>query len=483
MASPSYKSRNRFNMFVLETVLTEGISQLSYLICDTDTGRAAVIDPRTNVEIYEQLARKHGVAITHIFETHIHADFVSGSRSLAARLGTANIWLSHENADYRFHSKFVCNGDSFEFGGFVLTARHTPGHTPEHISYEICEAKNPDTPFAVFTGDSLFVGSAGRPDLLGGDQTEILSEALYRTLYDYYLKLEDFVTIYPGHGAGSACGANIGDRLTSTIGYERRTNTFLRFPDLPAFQEFVIGDAPPVPWHYPELKKINADGPDIMDRMPTIPALPPADFRKAIRLPRVTTIDTRSMLAFGGGHVSGAINIGDRPEMSAWVGQMFDLEQRLLLIVDDDKDVERIQRLIVRTGHANFAGFLAGGMKAWEVAGLPLERTEQVTVEQLSEIQASDGDLTILDVRSPEEWESGHVPGAVHHFLADMRDRITGLDKAGRYATYCASGYRASIAASLMQSRGFTDVCTVPGSWGAWTALGYDVEKPEEVTV
>jgi len=467
-------------MLILETVLTDGISQLSYLIGDTDTGRAAVIDPRTDVEIYEKLARKHGVSITHIFETHIHADFVSGSRSLAARLGTADIWLSHENADYKFHSKLVRDGQNFCFGAFTLKARHTPGHTPEHLSYEVCEAKHPDMPFAVFSGDSLFVGSAGRPDLLGGDETEILSEALYHTLYDYYLTLEDFVTIYPGHGAGSACGANIGDRLTSTIGYERRTNSFLRFPDLQAFQEYVIGDAPPIPWHYPELKKVNAAGPDIMDRLPTIPAMPPAEFRKATRQARVTTIDTRSMLAFGGGHVPGAINIGDRPEMSAWVGQMFDLEQRLLLIVDDEKDVERIQRLIVRTGHSDFAGYLAGGMKAWEVAGLPLERTEQITAEQLSEMQASDGDLTVLDVRSPQEWESGHIPGAEHHFLADMRDRITGLDKTARYATYCASGYRASIAASLMQARGFQNVSNVPGSWSAWTALGYDVEKTEE---
>ena len=470
-------------MLILETVLTDGISQLSYMIGDTDTGRAAVIDPRTDVEVYEKLARKHGVSITHIFETHIHADFVSGSRSLAARLGTADIWLSHENAYYKFHSKFVRDGQTFDFGAFTLKARHTPGHTPEHLSYEVHEAKHPDMPFAVFSGDSLFVGSAGRPDILGGDETETLSEALYHTLYDYYLKLDDFVTIYPGHGAGSACGADIGDRLISTIGYERRTNSFLRFPDLQAFKEYVIGDAPPVPWHYPELKKVNAAGPDIMDRLPTIPALPPAEFRKATRQARVTTIDTRSMLAFGGGHVPGAINIGDRPEMSAWVGQMFDLEQRLLLIVEDEKDVERIQRLIVRTGHSDFVGYLAGGMKAWEVAGLPLERTEQITVEQLSAMQTGDDNLTVLDVRSPEEWEAGHIPGAEHHFLADMRDRITGLDKAKRYAVYCASGYRASIGASLMQARGFQNVRNVPGSWSAWTALGYDVEISEEATV
>lgn len=468
-------------MFILETVLTDGIAQLSYLVGDTATGKAAVIDPRTDVEVYEQLARKHGVAITHILETHIHADFVSGSRSLADRVGGADIWLSGENAAYQFDGKPMQDGTSLDLGSVKLTARHTPGHTPEHLSFELSENDNSVGPFAVFTGDSLFVGSAGRPDLLGDDQTQELAERLYETLYDYYLKLDDFVTIYPGHGAGSACGASIGDRLRSTIGYERRTNSFLNYPDLASFRRFVIEDAPPVPWHYPQLKKVNAAGPEVMDRLPTIKALPPAEFRATMREPGVSTIDTRSMLAFGGGHVPGAVNIGDRPEMSAWVGEMFDLDERLLLIVDDDSNVEQIQRLIVRTGHANFAGYLAGGMKAWESAGYPLQSLPQVDVQQLRDMQLNDPELTILDVRAPQEFESGHVPGAQHHFVAEMRDRITGLEKEQRYATYCASGYRASIASSLMQSRGFSDVISVPGSWKAWRSNQFEVEKPEEV--
>ena len=469
-------------MFVLEPILTEGIAQLSYLMGDTSTGQAAVIDPRTDVEVYEQLARKHGVSITHILETHIHADFVSGSRSLAARLGTADIWLSGEQATYAFDAHPVQDGDTFDFKSFTLTARHTPGHTPEHLSYEIREAKK-DSPWAVFSGDSLFVGSAGRPDLLGGDQTETLSEDLYHTLYDYYLKLDDFVIVYPGHGAGSACGADIGDRMHSTIGYERRTNPFLKYPNVDDFKDFVIGDAPPVPWHYPELKKFNAKGPAILDRLPTIPAIPPQEFRSKTREPGVTTVDTRSLLAFGGGHVPGAINIGDRVEISAWLGQMLDLDQQLLLIVDDDADVESIQRLIVRTGHNQFAGYLAGGMKAWEMARLPLETQQQISVHQLRELLDSSHKPTVLDVRSPGEWESGHIPGAQHYFVADMRDRINGLDKDAPYVTYCASGYRASIAASLMQARGFTDVSNVPGSWSAWEAAGFEVAQPEGAEV
>ncbi len=186
------------------------------------------------------------------------------------------------------------------------------------------------------------------------------------------------------------------------------------------------------------------------------------------------------MTAFGGGHVPGAINIGDRPEMSAWVGQMFDLDQRLLLIVDHELDVERIQRLIFRSGHSKFAGYLSGGMKAWEMAGLPMERLEQMPVQELREYQKTATGPIILDVRLPDEWQAGHIPGAEHHFIADMRDRILGLDKDQAYATYCASGYRASIASSLLKSRGFNQVSNVPGSWSAWTAAGYTIEKEEE---
>lgn len=468
-------------MFVLESVLTEGIAQLSYLVADTELGTAAVIDPRTDVEIYDELARKHGVSITHIFETHIHADFVSGSRSLADRVGTAKIYLSGEHADYKFDGLKVKDKQKFDFGSFLLTARHTPGHTPEHMAFLLSETKRPDQPWAICTGDSLFVGSAGRPDLLGTDESEALAKLLHDTLYSFFLKLEDYITIFPGHGAGSACGADIGDRLTSTIGYERRTNEFLSFPNFETFREYVL-DAPPVPWHYAELKKVNAAGPKVMDRLPTIPGLRPDQFRKVAREAGVTLIDTRSMLAYGGGHVPGAINIGDRSEMSAWTGHMFDLDERLLLVVDSDKELDRVQRLIVRSGHAEFVGYLAGGMKAWETAGLPLERMEQMTVSELHEKLNSRSCPTILDVRSPSEWEAGNIPGAKHHFLGDMRDRITGLDKEKHYVTYCASGYRASIAASLMKSRGFKNVSNIPGSWNAWVAAGYPTEKDSKVS-
>ncbi len=268
---------------IFETVQTAGIAQLSYFIGDDSTGTAAVIDPRPNVDIYFRLSLKHGVSITHIFETHIHADFMSGSRELAAQVGKAAIYASgEEKASYDFDVQKIHGGDRFEFGGVVLTARHTPGHTPEHLSYELSEPDSDGRPWGVLSGDSLFVGSAGRPDLLGEEETEELTEKLFHTLREYYLKLDDGVIIYPCHGAGSACGADIGERPMSTIGHERRTNTFLQYDNFEKFKAFVSDGALPVPQHYPIMKKLNAKGPQLVGHSPVVPRLPPKDFQSAI---------------------------------------------------------------------------------------------------------------------------------------------------------------------------------------------------------
>ncbi|MFG0329042.1 MAG: rhodanese-like domain-containing protein [Phycisphaerales bacterium] len=452
-------------------VSARGISQISYLIGDDSTGEAAVIDPRPDCEIYLRLSEKHGLSITHLFETHIHADFMSGARELAARLGgRPAICASGEgDAEYGFDLERLADGDHFEFGATRLTVRHTPGHTPEHIAFELAEKERPDSPWGVLTGDSLFVGSAGRPDLLDDDQTEELAEKLFRTLREYYLGLDDGVMIFPCHGAGSACGADIGDRPMSTIGYERRFNDFLQYDDLNEFKKFVIDGAPPQPAHYSRLKKVNSRGPEIIGGLPKCPGLPADAFREVIDEDGVTLLDTRDMHAFGGGHIPGAINIGDRPMLSNWAGDMLDPEHELLLVMDDDRQIEEIVRYLWRVGITRFRGYLAGGMKSWNRKGWPLNRIEQVTVDELNEHR---DEWQTLDVRAPSEWKEGHVPGAVHHYVAEMRDGVDELDGFSRdktTAVYCGSGYRASIAASMLEQAGYSDVRNVPGSWEAWT--------------
>ena len=273
---------------VFKTIQTEGIAELSYLLGDDDDGVAAIFDPRPDCDIYIEMARESGVAITHIFETHIHADLVSGSRELAARVGSAKIYNSSEGgAEYEFAREKVKDGDNFTFGEVLVTAKHTPGHTPEHISYLIAESDHPEEPWGILTGDSLFVSSAGRPDLLGEKHTSQLAEQQFHTLRDFYLKLPDHVMIYPNHGAGSPCGAEIGSRLSSTIGYERRFNKFLQFPDVQSFTDFAIKTAPPVPHYYPVMKKLNAKGPEILGGLPRVPALPAGQFKKQSMKKRV----------------------------------------------------------------------------------------------------------------------------------------------------------------------------------------------------
>lgn len=468
---------NKTMSMVFQRIQTQGIAQFSYLVGDDGSGTAAVIDPRPNVAVYVELAREYGVSITHVFETHIHADFMSGAGELVRRLGGAKFCASGEGgATYGYEMHKVADGDRFEFGSVALTVRHTPGHTPEHIALELAEKEQPDEPWGVLTGDSLFDGSAGRPDLLGDDQSEKLTEQLFHTLRDYYLKLDDSVIIYPCHGAGSACGADIGDRPMSTIGQQRRTNDFLQFDDLAKFKKFVDEGAPPEPQHYKHLKKVNAAGPPRLAASPAIAGLPPAAFHAALEQD-VQLVDTRQMLAFGGGHIAGAINIGPRSEMSVWAGQMLDYDKPILLVVEDETNLDWILWNFANTGFTQFEGYLTGGMKAWANSGRKLQALPQISVHELHEIANR---VQLLDVRAPDEWESGRIPGAHHWFVADLRDenkRPSGLDQQKPVVTYCDSGYRANLAASLLQQAGYTDVRNVPGSWQAWNEAGYEVEK------
>jgi hydroxyacylglutathione hydrolase len=465
---------------VMETIHTEGIAHLSYLVGDDSEGVAAVFDPRVDVDCYLQLAREKQVSITHIFETHIHADLVSGARELCARVGSARIFLSHEGgASYGFDHEQTKDGDTFRLGSVLITVRHTPGHTPEHVAYSLAEQNHPDAPWGVLTGDSLFVNSAGRPDLLGIARAKKLAEQQFHTLRDFYLKLADGVMIFPAHGHGSPCGADIGDRLSSTIGYERRFNAFLQFQGVKSFTDHALSTAPPAPTYYPRMKKLNAKGPEVLGNLPTVRGLPPISFKEATEDGGNELVDTRMMLAFGGGHIPGALSLGGSPMLSIWAGWLLDPKKPILLVLESDEGLDEIVRLFLRIGCTKFAGYLVGGMKAWDNAGLPLAEVGQMTVH---EIKGAGNRLQLIDVRSPDEWQQGHIPKAGHIFLGELRRRLGKLSKSRPTAVYCDSGYRASIAASILKREGFCCVCNVPGSWQAWKQAGFPVEgeQPKE---
>ena len=459
---------------VFERIVTEGLGDLSYLIGDDESGLAAVIDPRADVAVYQELAQQHKVSISHILQTHIHEDFLSGAVALAHHFEGASLYMRHvDDASYGYEHEEISDGDRLELGSVILTARATPGHTPEHTSYLVCEKKRPSDPYAVFSGGSLLVNAVGRSDLLGSEVAQRLIAEQYRTLYTFYLGLPDGVILHPTHGHGSPCGADIGDRLSSTIGYERRYNPFLQHATADAFKQFAFSRLSAKPTYYGRLKEANTAGYD-QPHLPSVPALTVGKFQAATMAENTIVIDVRNLHAFAGGHIPGALNVGGVPELSIWAGWMVDAQKKILLVMADDTDVQRIVSLFVRTGFTQFAGYLVGGMKAWADAGMPLSLITALPVHQLRQ-RSSVGCL--IDVRSADEWEKGHIPGAIHIFLPELPAKMALLDKTMPVTTYCATGYRASIAASLLKAAGFDQVENVPGSWTAWCKAGFPVEK------
>ncbi len=462
---------------IFETIESGGISAYSYFIGDAMTGVAAVIDPRRDVEVYVELADKHRLTITHAIETHIHADFVSGSRELADRTGAA-IYASVEgDAKYGFAVKPVRHGDELQVGNVVLKAIHTPGHTPEHMSYLASMRGTSNEAWALFTGDFLFAGSVGRPDLMGVRNTGRLAELLYESLQTAFKDLPDAVPIYPAHGPGSPCGAGIVARDgIPTLGIERESNPALQFDDEQSFIEDLLFRQPPVPYYWPRMKEINAKGPEILGSLPVPKPLKPKEFKARVADKDVQLLDTRHYLGFGGGHIAGALNIGYSSSISMWGGWLLDPKKPIAIVLPPGGEAHEVVAWLVRVGLTDFAAVLDGGIDAWVQAGEPIETLGQMSVHRLH-AQMATGDLVVLDVRQPSEWDQGHLPGARYLFLPEIPKRKSELDRSKPLATYCGTGYRASIAASLLKRAGF-NVSNVPGSFTAWLAAGYDVKVP-----
>ncbi|WP_066423836.1 rhodanese-like domain-containing protein [Anabaena sp. 4-3] len=457
---------------VLEQINVEGLAHLSYLVGDDKAGLAAVIDPRRDVEIYLQKARDLGVRITHIIETHIHADFVSGTHELQARTG-APIYGGKSDA-YQFELRQLNEGDKLKIGSVTLQALHTPGHTLEHLCFLIFDSKQGDQPFGIFTGDTLFNLDVGRPDLVGGGTEKKQATQLYHSIFDKLVPLGDRLEIYPCHGAGSSCGKSIGDRRQSTIGNEKVFNPALQQRSETEFVEWILKGMPEPPKFYSRLKQLNAQGAEVMGCVPTLQPLSPQEFQQMMQDENTIIIDTRSILAFGGGHIPGAINIALRPEFPNWVGWMIESDKKLLLVIESQRDVKLVTEQLFRLGYDNLGGYLHNGMTSWQNAGLPLQQVGEWTVQELN-AHKQDPNVTVLDVRSDDEFQHGQVPGAKHIYVPHLEEHLDELDKNQAIATYCGSGYRASIAASLLQKHGFEKVINIPGSWMAWKAAGLPV--------
>lgn len=465
---------------ILERVFTPGLAQVAYFLADETAGVAAVIDPRRDIDAYVELAARHQVRITSILETHIHADFVSGAIELGSATGAA-VYVS-EWGEQKFSHVALRDAEYVDVGRLRLQVLWTPGHTPEHVSYLLIDRDKGDAPIALFSGDALFVGDVGRPDLLGEDQTQRLAEQLFYTVTDRLARLDDGVVVYPGHTGGSACGKQIGDAPQTTIGRERTTNYAFAPRTKDAFVRAVLDGMPSPPTYYPILKRVNHAGAPLLAALPDGGPLNPAQVAER-QAAGALVVDARSPGAFGSGHVPGAVFAGLGPNFLAWLGWMAPYDRDLILVLDDDAAFAEAQNEARRIGLDRVAGFLAGGIAAWTAVGRPVSMLPQMSVQDLgARLDGPSNGLAVLDVRSADEWSSGHVAGAVHRFageLAQGAEAPAEIRDAAEVAVICGSGYRSSVAASLLQARGSTLLINVIGGMGAWTEAGLPVVTEE----
>jgi glyoxylase-like metal-dependent hydrolase (beta-lactamase superfamily II)/rhodanese-related sulfurtransferase len=441
------------------------LAQASYMI--GDGGEAAVIDPRRDVDEYVDEARRESLTIRHVIETHLHADFVSGHRELAARTG-AKIYFGAK-AGAGFPHVPVREGDEIRMGRVVLRFLETPGHTPESVSVVVFDEAASAQPQAVLTGDTLFIGDVGRPDLLGARMSaDELAALLYDSLHGKLLALPDATRVYPAHGAGSLCGRNISSETSSTIGEQRLVNYALKPMPKEEFVRMMTADLPEAPAYFSRDVAINREGAPDLAALPELPALSPQEFEDR-QAAGGLVVDTRPSAQFGTAHVPGSLHIGLSGQFASWAGALVPADASILLVAEDPDRVREARTRLARVGLENVAGYLEGGIPAWEVSGRPLAATEQITVDELDR-RLRERSMRVLDVRRPPEWQAGHIDGAAHVPLNELSGRAAEVAGETPVAVICASGYRSSTATSVLERKGVRLVSNVVGGMNAWNA-------------
>ena len=453
---------------VLEQFYLGCLSHASYLI--GSDGIAAIVDPQRDVEIYLEAAQQHGVQISHVIETHLHADFVSGHVELARRTG-ATIYLG-EGSGAKFAHRAVKDGDEIRFGKCNLRFLQTPGHTIESVCILLTDLERGPGPYAVFTGDTLFIGDVGRPDLDATHTPRELARLLYDSLHEKLLTLPDKVLVYPAHGAGSMCGKNISSERSSTIGRERQFNYALRPMTRDEFVDRVTDGLPERPEYFGRDVDMNRQGATALADLPALKPLAPKQVEN-LRDRGAIILDTRPAAAFSSGHVPDSINIGLGGQFAAWAGSVVGLDRDLILLGEDLHSIEEARYRLARVGIERVSGYLADGIPGWIQQGFPLDTLDQWSVRDLNTELTSDAPPCVLDVRRYPEWNDGHIPGALHRPLDQLRHSLRSLDRRARFAVHCKTGYRSAIACSLLKASGFDRVANVVGGYDAWVAAGF----------
>ena len=449
------------------------LAHASYLI--GADGEAAVVDPQRDVDQYIAEANAHQLKIKYIIETHLHADFISGHRELADKTG-AEIVFGKE-AGVTFQHRAVKDGDELTIGHVTLRIMETPGHTPESICVLVIDSAEAAK---LLTGDTLFIGDVGRPDLAGGKgyTPQTMAAMMYDSLHEKILKLDDAVEVYPAHGAGSMCGKNLSTETSSTIGHQRKFNYALQPMAKDQFVAMMTTDLQEAPAYFSKDAEINRSGAGALDHLAKPEPMSPVEVREASQHGCVV-LDVRTAAEFGAGHVPGSLNVGLGGQFASWAGSLIPLTAQIVIVANSAEQIDEAQMRLARVGLERVNGYLEGGVDGWRAAGFEVAQVSQISVAELKDLLNSKPDLQVIDVRRPAEYNSGHAPRAITAPLAKFRDTLGSLNLNGDkpIAIICAGGYRSSAATSIAQQFGFNNLLNVTGGTAAWIKAGYEVES------
>jgi hydroxyacylglutathione hydrolase len=478
---------------ILKRFYDDKLAQASYLVGCAATGEALIVDPNRDVEQFVAAAEAEDLRITHITETHIHADYVSGARELAESTG-ARLYLSDEgdeNWKYAFAREYdavlLKDRDSFKVGNIRIDVVHTPGHTPEHLSFVVTDTAGADRAMGVFTGDFIFVGDVGRPDLLErATKYEGTMEAGARTLFGslqrFKASLPDYVQLWPGHGAGSACGKSLGAVPQTTLGYEKLFNWGLAAEDEEEFVQGVLAGQPEPPMYFAQMKRINKEGPRVLGGCHRPRRLPENRMEQLVEQGAIL-VDTRSADEFAAGHIPGAINLPRGRGFTTWAGSVLPYDVEFYLIVDDPsiEVVQEMVRDLAMIGLDRVGGFFtAGVVRSWAQGDRLQQRVQEVSAEQLASLQATEA-VEVIDVRNATEYDAGHIPGSRNFPLGRLPESLERIPRDRPVVVHCQTGGRAAVAIGLLQARNF-QVRHLSGDFEGWVDSGRRVEKAGEVT-
>lgn len=455
---------------IFERIKSEGLAHLSYFVGSGN--EAIVIDPRRDCQIYLDIARREGMKIKYIFETHRNEDYVIGSLELK-ELTDAEIYHG-KGVDFKY-GIFVSDEQEFNFGSMKLTALHTPGHTDESMSYALTYPDSGKAPLMVFTGDALFVGDVGRTDLYGPEEIPRMAANLYESIFSKILPLGDGVILCPAHGAGSLCGGAISKREYSTLGLERIQNPALQRTDKEKFIKFKLEEKLEFPPYFKKMEQYNLQGPPLLKGLPVPELLFPKEFVKEMEKGAMV-VDTRMPHSFGGAHIKGSYGIWLKglPYYAGWV---LPYDKPILLVLEEKDQLETAVSYLVRIGYDSIAGFLNGGISSWYMKALPVESLNLISVQSLKDKIEKNEEMVILDVRRDEEWEKGHIEGARHVYVGHLEENLDKVPRNSPIIVYCDSSRRSNIAASILKKNGYDMVYNVLGSMTAWKNAGYKVVK------